>query len=351
MSLRRQDPSREAASDSRKDDLSLHHVPSMPQSTSMLAAVRNELAQPIVASFLAGGAAGAVSRTLVSPLERLKILLQVQSTGRTDYKMSMGRALGKMWKEEGWRGFMRGNGTNCIRIVPYSAVQYGSYSFYRRFFESTPGGNLTPIERLSCGALAGITSVVATYPMDIVRTRLSIQSASFAELKRTCTRDKLPGMWQTTKIMYRTEGGVRSLYRGIIPTIAGVAPYVGLNFMVYEAIRKRLTSEGEQSPGPYRKLLAGAMSGAVAQTFTYPFDVLRRRFQINTMSGLGYQYHSIWHAVRVIAAQEGIKGLYKGIWPNLVKVAPSMASNWLAYEMVRDFLQGLGDQGIDKAVI
>jgi solute carrier family 25 phosphate transporter 23/24/25/41 len=37
-----------------------------------------------------------------------------------------------MWKEEGWRGFMRGNGTNCIRIVPYSAVQFGSYNFYKR---------------------------------------------------------------------------------------------------------------------------------------------------------------------------------------------------------------------------
>lgn len=76
--------------------------------------------------------AGAVSRTVVSPLERLKILFQVQSAGRDAYKLSVGQALGKMWREEGWRGFMRGNGTNCIRIVPYSAVQFGSYNFYRR---------------------------------------------------------------------------------------------------------------------------------------------------------------------------------------------------------------------------
>ncbi|KAI5306830.1 hypothetical protein KEM56_006948 [Ascosphaera pollenicola] len=351
MSLRREDPSQDHTADSAKDDSPLHHVHISPQSPPKLAAVRHQLAQPIVASFLAGGVAGAVSRTLVSPLERLKILLQIQSTGRTEYKMSMGKALLKMWREEGWRGFMRGNGTNCMRIVPYSAVQYGSYSFYRRFLEVTPGADLSALERLSCGASAGITSVVATYPMDIVRTRLSIQSASFAELKGTGVHERLPGMWETAKIMYRTEGGMRSLYRGMLPTIAGVAPYVGLNFMVYEAIRKRLTPDGEKNPSPYRKLLAGAMSGAVAQTCTYPFDVLRRRFQINTMSGLGYQYSSIWHAVRVIVAQEGVKGLYKGIWPNLVKVAPSMASNWLAYEMTRDFLQGLGDKGIDKAVI
>lgn len=67
-------------------------------------------------------------------------------------------------------------------------------------------------------------------------------------------------------------------------------------------------------------------------------DVLRRRFQINTMSGMGYQYKSIFDAVRSIIAQEGVAGMYKGIVPNLLKVAPSMASSWLSFEITRDFL-------------
>jgi solute carrier family 25 phosphate transporter 23/24/25/41 len=70
-------------------------------------------------------------------------------------------------------------------------------------------------------------------------------------------------------------------------------------------------------------------------------DVLRRRFQINTMSGMGYQYKSIFDAVRVIIANEGIAGMYKGIVPNLLKVAPSMASSWLSFELTRDFLVSL----------
>ncbi|PKS07451.1 hypothetical protein jhhlp_006055 [Lomentospora prolificans] len=299
--------------------------------------VRDTLSQPVVAAFCAGGVAGAVSRTVVSPLERLKILFQIQSVGRDAYKLSVGQALAKMWREEGWRGFMRGNGTNCIRIVPYSAVQFGSYNFYKKtFFEPYAGGELNSLLRLTCGGLAGITSVVFTYPLDIVRTRLSIQSASFAELGDR--PKKLPGMWATLIHMYKTEGGFFALYRGIIPTVAGVAPYVGLNFMVYEVVRKYLTPEGEQNPNAVRKLLAGAISGAVAQTFTYPFDVLRRRFQINTMSGLGYQYKSIGDAIKVIVAQEGLAGLYKGIIPNLLKVAPSMASSWLSFEVCRDYL-------------
>jgi solute carrier family 25 phosphate transporter 23/24/25/41 len=56
------------------------------------------------------------------------------------------------------------------------------------------------------------------------------------------------------------------------------------------------------------------------------------------MSGMGYQYKSIFDAVRAIIVQEGIQGMYKGIVPNLLKVAPSMASSWLSFEMTRDFL-------------
>jgi solute carrier family 25 phosphate transporter 23/24/25/41 len=70
-------------------------------------------------------------------------------------------------------------------------------------------------------------------------------------------------------------------------------------------------------------------------------DVLRRRFQVNTMTGMGYKYKSIFDAIRVITAQEGIAGLYKGISPNLLKVAPSMAASWLSFEMTRDYILSL----------
>lgn len=64
------------------------------------------------------------------------------------------------------------------------------------------------------------------------------------------------------------------------------------------------------------------------------------------MSGMGYKYKSIGDAIRVILAQEGIRGLYKGLVPNLLKVAPSMAANWLSFEMTRDFLVALKPEPI-----
>jgi solute carrier family 25 phosphate transporter 23/24/25/41 len=66
------------------------------------------------------------------------------------------------------------------------------------------------------------------------------------------------------------------------------------------------------------------------------------------MSNMGYQYSSILDAVRVIVAEEGVRGLFKGIAPNLLKVAPSMASSWLSFELTRDFLLGLNDRVEDR---
>ena len=62
------------------------------------------------------------------------------------------------------------------------------------------------------------------------------------------------------------------------------------------------------------------------------------------MDGMGYKYKSIGDAMVKIVKHEGFKGLYKGIVPNLLKVAPSMASSWLSFEMTRDFLVTLGPE-------
>lgn len=302
------------------------------------------LQQPVVSSFIAGGVAGAVSRTVVSPFERMKIIFQVQGPGSASYQGVI-PTLSKMWTEEGWRGFMRGNGINCVRIVPYSAVQFSAYTILKnQWLQYTGHVHLDSLERLSFGALAGIASVAATYPLDIVRTRLSIQTATIGSTNRPLAGaqaiEKPPGMWPVMRTMYRTEGGIMALYRGIIPTTMGVAPYVGLNFAVYESMRELMTPAGQTDPSAWGKLGAGAISGAVAQTLTYPFDVLRRRFQVLSMGSgqLGFQYHSVWGALRSIAAKEGLRGMYKGLSANLLKVVPSMASSWLSFEYTRDVI-------------
>lgn len=105
--------------------------------------------------------------------------------------------------------------------------------------------------------------------------------------------------------MYKNEGGFKGLYRGLVPTAAGVAPYVALNFACFESFKGMLTTEDGRPPGTLMKLLVGGVAGSISQTCTYPFDVLRRRMQVVGVKGLGYEYTGAWSATKTIVRTEG----------------------------------------------
>jgi solute carrier family 25 phosphate transporter 23/24/25/41 len=140
--------------------------------------------------------------------------------------------------------------------------------------------------------------------------------------------------------IYRHENGVFGLYRGIMPTLMvshslydfvtlsryflyqGVAPYVALNFTCYETLRALVTPEPTpDNPRPQPtvpwKLFCGGTAGAIAQTLTYPLDLIRRRFQVMGMRSpvgktnaaakaagvggdYGFRYTSTWDAMRTV---------------------------------------------------
>ncbi|ORX90334.1 mitochondrial carrier [Basidiobolus meristosporus CBS 931.73] len=311
------------------------------------------LSSPVAAivdeHLIAGGIAGGVSRTVVSPLERLKILFQVQGPEPSKYNGVI-YTLKKIWRDEGFLGYMRGNGTNIIRIVPYSAAQFAAYEQFKKLLMEKGKNELDTPRRLASGALAGVTSVACTYPLDIVRTRLSVQSAlalQEAEAEaikagKTVSKvnvPKLPGIWETMKSIYQVEGGVRALYRGLGPTLMGVAPYVALNFQAYEVLRKYFTPPGYDSPSGARKLVCGALAGCIAQTITYPLDVLRRRMQVTGMANVNYKYRNTWHALTEVIKKETVRGLYKGMVPNYLKVAPAIGVSFWTYELCKDLMK------------
>lgn len=269
----------------------------------------------------AGGIAGAVSRTSVSPFERLKILYQIQTENEVSRKRFKGiiPSLVKIWREEGFLGYYKGNGTNVLRIVPYMAVQFAAYEEYKKILRISDGVH-NPVWRLCAGAMAGITSVTVTYPLDLVRTRLSAQGEGINR--------KYKNVRHCFQTILKEEGGFwrGCLYRGLSPTLMGIAPYVGLNFAVYETLKVHFLSHSQdtQLSVPLR-LGCGAVAGATAQSITYPLDVVRRRTQMKGLLSEKFSYNSTRHAFTMIIKQEGIKGLYKGMIPNLLKVAPSIA--------------------------
>lgn len=311
-------------------------------------------------SFLCGGAAGALSRTAVSPVERVKVLFQVQGgtggAGGAGYRRGTLATVAQIYREEGYKGLFRGNGINCIRIVPYTAIQYTVYEDLKDMV--THGQRaLSTGEKLTCGMAAGLASVLGTYPMDLVKTRLSVLTArglkgvsgsSAASAAAAAAKVDL-SMWGNLKTIYLHEGGLRGLYRGFVPTSLGVAPYVSLNFSIFEKMKESVGTvfpgwqHGSRTAEASVVLVLGALSGGIAQSMVYPFDILRRRFQVATMNdgSLGFKYKSTWHALTHIVQQEGVRGLYKGWTANMFKIMPSMAVQWASYDLIRRLIAGL----------
>ncbi|KAF5801025.1 putative mitochondrial carrier protein [Helianthus annuus] len=102
-----------------------------------------------------------------------------------------------------------------VRVLPYSAVQLFAYDTYKRLFRGT-NSELSLIGRLSAGA--GMTSTFVTYPLDILRLRLAVD----------------PGYQTMADVFVKMlkEEGLGSFYRGLGPSLIGIAPYFAVNFCV-----------------------------------------------------------------------------------------------------------------------
>eukprot|EP00878_Enallax_costatus_P046013 GHUV01055581.1.p1 GENE.GHUV01055581.1~~GHUV01055581.1.p1 ORF type:complete len:258 (+),score=54.84 GHUV01055581.1:106-879(+) len=245
--------------------------------------------------FLAGGAAGAIARTATAPLDRIKLLFQVQAVASSGTSANaytgVGQAAAKIFREEGFLAFWKGNGVNIIRIFPYSAAQLAANDSYKRLL-ADDHGELTVPRRLLAGACAGMTATALTHPLDTVRLRLALPNHPYK------------GAIDAASSMVRTEG-VKSFYKGLAPTLVGIAPYAALNFASYDLLKKTVY-HGERPQNSIANLFMGGAAGTIAATACYPLDTIRRRMQMK-----GITYNNQLHAFQSIWAKEGIRGFYR----------------------------------------
>ncbi|XBW36823.1 hypothetical protein QEN19_002402 [Hanseniaspora menglaensis] len=278
---------------------------------------------PMWKSLLAGGLAGVYSRTLTAPMERAKIILQINTQKSSVSTIGL---MTDFYKKEGIKGLFRGNGINCLRVFPYMSIQYFAFQSYKNHVLAGSKTEIETKDRLVAGFLSGVSCVIGTYPLDLLKSRMTIQTMASKEAKNATS---------VTKDIYLNEGGILAFYRGMWPTLVGVVPFVILNFSFYEKMKYYyMNIYGFESFTNIHKLCFGATAGSLAQIIIYPFDLLRRRFQIINMPHLKakYDYTSITDALIKIYRRESFFGLYKGLAPNLMKVIPATAFQWWIYE-------------------
>ncbi|KAK6267061.1 hypothetical protein QUC31_017898 [Theobroma cacao] len=239
-------------------------------------------------------------------------------------------AIRDIWREGGILGFFRGNGLNVLKVAPESAIKFYMYEMLKEFIIKAKGGKdkaeIGAAGRLIAGGLAGAVSQTAIYPMDLVKTRLQTYS---------CEGGKIPNLGALSKDIWIQEGP-RAFYRGLVPSLLGIIPYAGIDLAAYETLKdmskKYILQDSE--PGPLVQLGCGTISGALGATCVYPLQVVRTRMQAQCPN-TGAAYKGMSDMFKRTFQHEGIRGFYKGLFPNLLKVVPSASITYLVYESMK----------------
>ncbi|KAK9071231.1 hypothetical protein SSX86_009799 [Deinandra increscens subsp. villosa] len=287
---------------------------------------------------IAGGVAGGVAKTIVAPLERLKILFQ---TRIEFHNIGLLASFRRIAKTEGLLGFYRGNGASVARIVPYAALHYMAYEQYRRQINyHFPGMGNGPVVDLVAGSLSGGTAVLFTYPLDLVRTKLAYQVVDTPKLnvKGTMISEQaFRGIRDCFAKTYK-EAGMRGLYRGVAPSLYGIFPYAGLKFYFYEEMKSHVPDDYKKNI--IVKLACGSVAGLLGQTFTYPLDVVRRKMQVQRFrASNSSEFKGTIGTLFMIIRKEGWKQLFSGLSINYLKVVPSVAVGFTVYDLMKAYLR------------
>nr|BAJ92906.1 predicted protein [Hordeum vulgare subsp. vulgare] len=283
-----------------------------------------------VALFAAGAGAGAVTKTVTAPLDRVKLLMQTHSVrmvGESTKGIGFVQAMAEIGKEEGIKGYWKGNLPQVIRIIPYSAVQLFSYEVYKKVFRRKDG-ELTVFGRLAAGACAGMTSTLVTYPLDVLRLRLAVQSGHST-------------MSQVALNMLREEG-LASFYGGLGPSLIGIAPYIAVNFCVFDLMKKSVPEKYKSRPET--SLATALLSATFATLMCYPLDTVRRQMQMK-----GTPYNTIFDAIPGIVERDGLVGLYRGFVPNALKNLPNSSIKLTAFDTMK-ILISTGQKELEKII-
>ncbi|EOD26595.1 mitochondrial solute carrier protein [Emiliania huxleyi CCMP1516] len=262
---------------------------------------------------LSGAAAGAISNTVVAPLDILRLNLIVSQDKRGALRMAR-----DIYARGGLRAFWHGNAADVIRTVPASAVRFYSFAVYKAaLLGAVPAATAS----LLSGGFAGMSAMAVCFPLETVRTRMATLGA--AEGVR---------LVEYTRKLVQSEGAA-ALYRGLTPSLISVMPYFAVRFGAYDIMQRCYA--GLPPDDERRRLLGtlspaatfGMLAGMAASSLTFPFELVRRRAMVGPSEA-----NPLAAMVR-IAREEGVRrGLYKGFGLSLFKVAPSSAVTFVAYE-------------------
>mmetsp|Transcript_28855 Transcript_28855/g.59137 ORF Transcript_28855/g.59137 Transcript_28855/m.59137 type:complete len:324 (+) Transcript_28855:32-1003(+) len=276
----------------------------------------NDWVVSMAKDWLAGGTSAGISKTIVAPIERVKLIIQTQdanpkiASGEVARYTGIGNTFSRVAKEQGVGALWRGNLANVIRYFPTQAFNFAFKDFFKSIFpkynQKTAFWSWFGVNMAS-GGLAGASSLLIVYPLDFARTRLGADVGKGADREFTGLVDCIS---KTAK-----KGGPLSLYQGFGISVAGIIVYRGAYFGFYDS------AIGVLKPSNIvYKFLVAQVVVAASGIASYPFDTVRRRLMMQ--SGAKTQlYNGTVDCFGKILKNEGFKAFFKGAGANVLRGA------------------------------
>ncbi|XP_022772350.1 mitochondrial carnitine/acylcarnitine carrier-like protein [Durio zibethinus] len=293
-----------------------------------------------LAKDLTSGTVGGAAQLVVGhPFDTIKVKLQSQPAplpGQPPKYAGAMDAVKQTIAAEGPRGLFKGMGAPLATVAAFNAVLFSVRGQMEALLRSEPGAPLTVSQQVVCGAGAGVAVSFLACPTELIKCRLQAQSA-LADSGSVGVAMKHGGPMDVAWHVLRSEGGVRGLFKGMVPTLAREVPGNAVLFGVYEALKQYMAGGSDTSKlGRGSLMVAGGLGGAAFWLFVYPTDVVKSVIQVDDYKYP--KYKGSINAFRRILASEGVKGLYRGFGPAMVRSVPANAACFLAYEVTRSSL-------------
>ncbi|GAM19821.1 hypothetical protein SAMD00019534_029960 [Acytostelium subglobosum LB1] len=265
---------------------------------------------------LIGGTAGGVSKTIVAPIERVKLLLQVQaaSTQIAADKQYKGiiDCFTRVSREQGVMSLWRGNLANVVRYFPTQALNFAFKDKYKKFFVRWSPKE-APVKffvgNLMSGGAAGATSLLFVYPLDFARTRLAADIGTGANRQFT-------GLTNCISTIYKRDGAI-GLYRGFGVSVGGIFVYRAAFFGGYDSAKGLLLADPKKATFWQNWAIAQVVT-TIAGVVSYPFDTVRRRMMMQA-GRADILYTSTLDCWKKILVNEGPRAFFKGALSNAIR--------------------------------
>eukprot|EP01016_Furgasonia_blochmanni_P013166 TRINITY_DN1666_c0_g2_i4.p1 TRINITY_DN1666_c0_g2~~TRINITY_DN1666_c0_g2_i4.p1 ORF type:complete len:285 (-),score=52.79 TRINITY_DN1666_c0_g2_i4:186-1040(-) len=200
--------------------------------------------------------AGFVNAWVVSPVELVKCRLQVQLDNKENLS-SANRYTGpmdvvkKIAKKDGFKGFFRGNVATMLRELPCYGAQFAAYEATKDFFKAKYGEYMF-WHKLIAGANAGLWCWIASYPQDMIKTKLQCDLGDAEHRRYPAVRGFFDGgVIRCAADIWRTKG-LMGFWRGFSACAIRACYANAMGFLAYEFVRESIFTEEElkQPMGP-----------------------------------------------------------------------------------------------------